>query len=308
MSSRSSTRPNLSETRSSTRRALKLAVRAPSSVEILPLPRRVNFTAIMHQSAQANTLTGNASGGSYQFQAATNCGNTNMNASKHMDKHDRPYRCQHAQCAKLQGFTYSGGLLRHEREVHGKHGGPKAQLMCPYNECKRHSGKGFTRKENLNEHLRRVHDGKKPEEEPDANAAFQAGLEEAIRQTDMNQAVSGDAHETALPYPPPENQQYPAETAEMVKRRRIEDEPAVPSDNEDLRNEITRLQIESAQKDERIRQMETREAELATRLHHLEQEAGRVRQLEDMLRIHEAVRQVVPAAEEAQMQRPEGVV
>lgn len=85
--------------------------------------------------------------------------------SKHMDKHDRPYRCGHASCAKLQGFTYSGGLLRHEREVHGKHGGPKAALMCPVRDCKRHSGKGFTRKENLNEHMRRVH--------PDVDAASQ---------------------------------------------------------------------------------------------------------------------------------------
>ncbi|KAF2721937.1 hypothetical protein K431DRAFT_194534, partial [Polychaeton citri CBS 116435] len=80
--------------------------------------------------------------------------------SKHMDKHDRPYRCPHPQCAKLQGFTYSGGLLRHEREVHDKHGGPKAKLICPHVDCKRHTGKGFTRKENLNEHIRRVHSGK----------------------------------------------------------------------------------------------------------------------------------------------------
>ncbi|KAF2774224.1 hypothetical protein EJ03DRAFT_257285, partial [Teratosphaeria nubilosa] len=80
--------------------------------------------------------------------------------NKHMDKHDRPYRCSHASCAKLQGFTYSGGLLRHEREVHNKHGGPKSQMMCPYPDCKRHTGKGFTRKENLNEHVRRVHESK----------------------------------------------------------------------------------------------------------------------------------------------------
>jgi hypothetical protein len=74
-----------------------------------------------------------------------------------MDKHDRPYRCPQPQCAKLQGFTHSGGLLRHGREVHGKHGGPKEQLRCTVPKCKRHTGKGFTRKENLNEHLRRVH-------------------------------------------------------------------------------------------------------------------------------------------------------
>ena len=79
--------------------------------------------------------------------------------SKHMDKHERPYRCQAEGCEKLPGFTYSGGLLRHEREVHGKHGGPKNPLHCPHLNCKRHSGKGFSRQENLNEHLRRVHTG-----------------------------------------------------------------------------------------------------------------------------------------------------
>ncbi|KAI0597320.1 hypothetical protein F4775DRAFT_258379 [Biscogniauxia sp. FL1348] len=77
--------------------------------------------------------------------------------SKHMDKHDRPYKCPAGGCEKLPGFTYSGGLLRHEREVHGKHGGPKNPLNCPHVNCKRHTGKGFSRLENLNEHLRRVH-------------------------------------------------------------------------------------------------------------------------------------------------------
>ncbi|KAL2757949.1 hypothetical protein ACRALDRAFT_1068413 [Sodiomyces alcalophilus JCM 7366] len=77
--------------------------------------------------------------------------------SKHMDKHERPYRCAAEGCEKLPGFTYSGGLLRHEREVHGKHGGPKNTVNCPHPACKRHTGKGFSRQENLNEHLRRVH-------------------------------------------------------------------------------------------------------------------------------------------------------
>ncbi|KAL2017595.1 hypothetical protein VTK56DRAFT_1968 [Thermocarpiscus australiensis] len=77
--------------------------------------------------------------------------------NKHMDKHDRPYKCGAEGCEKLPGFTYSGGLLRHEREVHGKHGGPKNSFYCPHVNCKRHAGKGFSRQENLNEHLRRVH-------------------------------------------------------------------------------------------------------------------------------------------------------
>ncbi|GAB7352364.1 hypothetical protein MBLNU459_g2803t1 [Dothideomycetes sp. NU459] len=77
--------------------------------------------------------------------------------NKHMDKHDRPYRCLRAECVQLQGFTYSGGLLRHEREVHQLHGGPKTHLYCPVVTCKRNSQKEFTRRENLAEHMRRVH-------------------------------------------------------------------------------------------------------------------------------------------------------
>lgn len=76
-----------------------------------------------------------------------------------MDKHERPYICTVRGCEKVQGFTYSGGLLRHEREVHGKHGGPKKAFRCPHENCKRSSGKGFSRMENLQEHLRRVHTG-----------------------------------------------------------------------------------------------------------------------------------------------------
>ena len=76
-----------------------------------------------------------------------------------MDKHDRPYKCPVAGCEKLAGFTYAGGLLRHKREVHNMDGGPKASRMCPYSDCKRSTGSAFSRKENLQEHLRRVHRG-----------------------------------------------------------------------------------------------------------------------------------------------------
>ena len=64
-------------------------------------------------------------------------------SSKHMDKHDRPYKCIAKGCETLPGFTYSGGLLRHEREVHGLYGGPKNPLHCPHPNCKRHTGNGL---------------------------------------------------------------------------------------------------------------------------------------------------------------------
>ena len=55
----------------------------------------------------------------------------------------------------LKGFTYPGGLSRHEREVHKKHG-PQTLFMCRDQECKR-SSNGFTREENLKQHVERVH-------------------------------------------------------------------------------------------------------------------------------------------------------
>lgn len=118
-----------------------------------------------------------------------------------MDKHDRPYRCPHPSCAKLQGFTYSGGLLRHEREVHGKHGGPKAQLMCPHPECKRHTGKGFTRKENLNEHLRRVHASKEEETQHSliAQSANELAMSGPDGETPASHAPEMVDHELAAP-------------------------------------------------------------------------------------------------------------
>ncbi|KAF7712897.1 Zinc finger C2H2 type domain-containing protein [Penicillium ucsense] len=77
--------------------------------------------------------------------------------SKHMDKHDRPFRCHEPGCNRGQGFTYSGGLLRHQREVHKKYTNAITPIVCPYTDCNRSSGNGFTRRENLREHLRRRH-------------------------------------------------------------------------------------------------------------------------------------------------------
>ena len=164
--------------------------------------------------------------------------------SKHMDKHDRPYRCPDPACAKLQGFTYSGGLLRHEREVHGKHGGPKAQLPCPYPDCKRHGGKGFTRKENLHEHIRRVHQSKDQLSQPtpikrDATDAF-GGAEELESPADVPIV--------------PEDHISPA-----MKRRR-HDHGLIPDHGaeglESLKMELARLREEVDEKDRRLMEME----------------------------------------------------
>lgn len=77
--------------------------------------------------------------------------------SKHMDKHDCPFRCHEPGCTREKGFTDSGGLLHHQREVHQKYTNARMPIMCPYADCGRSSGNGFTRRENLREHLRRRH-------------------------------------------------------------------------------------------------------------------------------------------------------
>ncbi|PVH94214.1 hypothetical protein DM02DRAFT_199028 [Periconia macrospinosa] len=74
-----------------------------------------------------------------------------------MDKQNRPYKCNVEGCDRMaQGFTYCGGLIRHQREVHKMHGGIKA-LFCHIPDCKRNSGPAFTRQTNLDEHIRHQH-------------------------------------------------------------------------------------------------------------------------------------------------------
>ncbi|KAK3673406.1 hypothetical protein LTR78_006639 [Recurvomyces mirabilis] len=188
---------------------------------------------------------------------------------KHMDKHDRPYKCGDPDCAKMQGFTYSGGLLRHEREVHHKHGGPKATLRCPVAECKRHLGKGFTRKENLNEHVRRVHDGKVPE--APQPTTLQDELENALAGAEQGADQTTDPQlPTSMPFPDPSSEHYQVETAQMAKRQRTDDGSDDSSELEQLQLQNARLRAENAVQGDRIREMETREAIREARLAQLE--------------------------------------
>jgi hypothetical protein len=121
-----------------------------------------------------------------------------------MDKHERPYKCEVSGCEKLQGFTYSGGLLRHQREVHKMHGGAKEPLFCPFQNCKRHAGSGFTRKENLHEHIRRVHRSETNESE------IHNRLKRGSEAVDSSDAVGVENIDPGLP------------SSNSEKRRRVE--------------------------------------------------------------------------------------
>ncbi|KAH0545113.1 hypothetical protein FGG08_000725 [Glutinoglossum americanum] len=155
--------------------------------------------------------------------------------SKHMDKHDRPYSCSEPGCEKLQGFTYPGGLLRHEREVHKKHGGPKEALYCPHSSCKRSSGQGFTRRENFNEHLRRVHkEGDEKRDESleggdNSEAHAEAGRKRKRRSVASLRSDSAPATDET------------ESLREEVKKLRRDNED-MRRENEDMRNRFQRLE------------------------------------------------------------------
>ncbi|KAI1086522.1 hypothetical protein F5B19DRAFT_479006 [Rostrohypoxylon terebratum] len=144
---------------------------------------------------------------------------------KHMDKHDRPYKCTAAECEKLAGFTYSGGLLRHEREVHGKHGGPRNPLNCPHGNCKRHEGKGFSRMENLNEHLRRVHTPTDASAAPSPPEAEQEDAPTPAAAAARGSSVAGSVAVAGVKTPEKTGEKRKPET--------------------DLREEVKRLQVEN---------------------------------------------------------------
>ncbi|KAL1598415.1 hypothetical protein SLS59_006699 [Nothophoma quercina] len=166
--------------------------------------------------------------------------------SKHMDKHDRPYKCLVKGCEKLQGFTYSGGLLRHEREVHKMHGGTKKSLFCPFTDCKRSSGAGFTRKENLAEHIRRVH-------RRTSMSADMHGL--VIRRDTIERSPTAESRQ-ASESPYVRNMEYCESEEPSLKRKRVTDSVLSDRVDEDLRAEIKRLRHENEEKDARLRQLE----------------------------------------------------
>jgi hypothetical protein len=94
-----------------------------------------------------------ASSGSYAPAACT----CKEQDDEEQDNYQPAYRCEQPRCPTERGFGTAGGLLRHEKQVHGLHDAASLRLLCPYPTCKRHTGKAFTRKSNLEEHIRRVH-------------------------------------------------------------------------------------------------------------------------------------------------------
>ncbi|KAI9759774.1 MAG: hypothetical protein M4579_002073 [Chaenotheca gracillima] len=151
--------PGVSPNEAESRRKASIADSAITNSSVLH-----NSTSPMDKDGASRTREGSRnSAGLFQCmhpECATNppTFKRHCELKKHTDKHSRPYRCQNPMCEKRPGFTYSGGLARHEREVHPKGGERRGHKLCPYLSCNRSShGQGFTREENLREHVRRRH-------------------------------------------------------------------------------------------------------------------------------------------------------
>ncbi|KAI0538849.1 hypothetical protein GGR58DRAFT_466962 [Xylaria digitata] len=186
--------------------------------------------------------------------------------NKHMDKHERPYKCLAAGCENIPGFTYSGGLLRHEREVHRKHGGPKNPLYCPHTGCKRNKSSSFARLENLNEHLRRCHTSN--------------GTETATKNEELDLAPGPsriealpDASPLPAPILPIADSPVPSMASPRISAKRKADDEDLREDNKRLRfeNQELKRKIEAGylQQSAMMEQIDLLEKEKATLLSQL---------------------------------------
>ncbi|KAI0972376.1 hypothetical protein F4678DRAFT_59078 [Xylaria arbuscula] len=155
--------------------------------------------------------------------------------NKHMDKHERPYKCAAVGCENVPGFTYSGGLLRHEREVHRKHGGPKNPLYCPHKGCKRHKNSSFARLENLNEHLRRCHTSTGLE------SATQNENPDLTNGLSRNEALPAAVSPLPVPALPVAASPVPSIASPITGTKRKADDDELRDENKRLRHENQEL-------------------------------------------------------------------
>lgn len=180
---------------------------------------------------------------------------------KHMDKHERPYRCTIDGCDHTQGFTSKGDLLRHERIVNKLHSGQHNVLFCDEPGCARGPGgsanASFSRKDNLADHIRRKH-----------GRTTIASSHVPRRVQNANDTI---LHDVGLELPQCVDDE--PVTSPQRKRRRIS-ETDLSSQNADrgdreginLRNELKRMrQVEQDMKNE-LTNMEQRVEELTKKL------------------------------------------
>ena len=128
--------------------------------------------------------------------------------------------------------------------------GPKSSLSCTYPDCKRNNkNKGFGRRENLNEHIRRVH-GKESQSQPTPmkrkrtdGTALGGTLEDAETPTSRGHSGSGLEHDDPLISP-----------SHQPKRPQLDSTVGEASEMDPLRREHQELRLEHQQLHQDMRQ------------------------------------------------------
>jgi hypothetical protein len=121
-------------------------------------------------------------------------------------------------------------------------------LMCPIPSCNRSSGKGFTRQENLKEHIRRLHRG------------YEATARDLPGPGSNDDTDDRDKKNTSILMSLP---------VRSPKRRRLSQSSGHGSDEDiqSLREELRRLRRETHEKDERLGELEKIVRELRQKIH-----------------------------------------
>lgn len=135
------------------------------------------------------------------------------------------------------------------------HGG-KAGLFCPVQTCKRSTGSGFTRKENLTEHLRRVHTVRNGSQSELVNLHMRQaseGSQALLNSQSRTQPQNVSTQRILLPAI-----RDPQEDINANGKRMHTFDPGAHDREEDLYSENKRLRRETEVKDAQIKQLQDR--------------------------------------------------
>jgi hypothetical protein len=145
-----------------------------------------------------------------------------------MDRHNRPYKCESANCSHKGGFGSKGELKRHITSKHtSKDEQPK--FICPVPDC----SYSCARKDHLRDHTNRQHKERTPEELAtlEANRNSPAGIQN-------------------IPDPAPSSRESPADQVDVTvrsarKRRRMPDRSLSPENTDSANEDLHGLQEEN---------------------------------------------------------------
>ena len=107
-----------------------------------------------------------------------------------MDKHTRPYKCPISGCT-VKDFSNLGDLRRHRREVHSS-----PSFICPVVTCNRHR-RGFGRRDNLTQHLKRTH-AEDPSESTLVSNSIGDGKGEIVTTPNEESSIASDNGQSAV--------------------------------------------------------------------------------------------------------------